>query len=240
MQEGDWRLCERCESASDTSTHCVVQGNWPRLITVSVRINAVFAFRYLMSKVASTWIQLLAIFMLGCCDSILPVSSCCSALSPSLTSTLLPACLSVCSSLCAHSYFPPSPPPSVPSSLPLSCVSMATRNLTSKFDSIRSQLHSGTKRPRDYDGGNNALLADSSASDAVESGRGLGLGTEQEMPPEWVDITDSIHADTNKVKESSQPTDTQHSTQPAAVDTGEREREAAHDGRDGCDGGVRA
>jgi len=79
---------------------------------------------------------------------------------------------------------------------------MATRNLTSKFDSIRSQLHSGTKRPRDYDGGKNSLLADSSASDAVESGRGLGLGTEQEMPPEWVDITDSIHADTNKVKES--------------------------------------
>lgn len=81
---------------------------------------------------------------------------------------------------------------------------MATRNLTSKFDSIRSQLHSGTKRPRDYDGGKNALLADDSASDAVESGRGLGLGTDQEMPPEWVDITDAIHADTNKVKESSQ------------------------------------
>ena len=80
---------------------------------------------------------------------------------------------------------------------------MATRNLTSKFDSIRSQLHSGTKRPRDYDGGKNSLLGDSSSSDAVETGRGLGLGAEQEMPPEWVDITDAIHADTNKVKESS-------------------------------------
>ena len=82
---------------------------------------------------------------------------------------------------------------------------MATRNLTSKFDSIRSQLHSGTKRPRDFDGGKNSLLGDSSSSDAVESGRGLGLGADQEMPPEWVDITDAIHADTNKVKESSQP-----------------------------------
>ena len=84
---------------------------------------------------------------------------------------------------------------------------MATRNLTSKFDSIRSQLHAGSKRPRDYDASNGSLLSDSGASDsAMESGRGLGLGgMEHEMPPEWVDITDTIHTDTNKVKESSQP-----------------------------------
>ena len=94
---------------------------------------------------------------------------------------------------------------------------MATRNLTSKFDSIRSQLHSGSKRPRDYDGGNNSLLGDSGASDAAESGRGLGLaGADHEMPPEWVDITDAIHADTNKVKESSQSTP-HHNTRTEAT-----------------------
>jgi len=81
---------------------------------------------------------------------------------------------------------------------------MATRNLTSKFDSIRSQLHGGVKRPRDYTGGRDGLL-DSAESSEVEDGRGRGLGLggiEHEMPPEWVDITDSIHTDTKKVKES--------------------------------------
>ena len=33
---------------------------------------------------------------------------------------------------------------------------------------------------------------------------GWDWGAEQEMPPEWVDITDAIHTDTNKVKDSSQ------------------------------------
>ena len=91
---------------------------------------------------------------------------------------------------------------------------MATRNLTSKFDSLRSQVHSGVKRPRDTDGSNGSLLSDSGnsgSSDAMESGRGLGLAAgEHEMPPEWVDITDTIHQDTNKVKESSQNQHLQH------------------------------
>ena len=95
---------------------------------------------------------------------------------------------------------------------------MATRNLTSKFDSIRSQVHGGTKRPRDIESSNGSLLSDGGSSDsaALESGRGLGLGgLEHEMPPEWVDITDTIHTDTNKVKESSQRSHApSHSTAP--------------------------
>jgi len=80
---------------------------------------------------------------------------------------------------------------------------MATRNLTAKFDSIRSQIHSGSKRPRDYDNNDGSLLGDSdSASDSLESGRGLGLSSGHEMPPEWVDINDTIHSDINKVKDS--------------------------------------
>jgi len=77
---------------------------------------------------------------------------------------------------------------------------MATRNLTSKFDSIRSQIHSGSKRPRDFDSGSLLSDSDMSSDSTLESGRGLGLGSE--MPPEWVDINDSIHSDLTKIKDS--------------------------------------
>lgn len=76
---------------------------------------------------------------------------------------------------------------------------MATRNLTAKYDSIRSQLHSGSKRPRDYNDG--SLLGDSDASDN-ERGLGLGAGVSSEMPPEWVDINDTIHRDMTKIKDA--------------------------------------
>jgi len=83
---------------------------------------------------------------------------------------------------------------------------MATRNLTSKFDAIRSQLHGGMKRPRDYSGGRDGLLDSADSSDVEDGrggGRGLGLGgLEHEMPPEWVDITTTIHEDTKKARDS--------------------------------------
>ena len=79
---------------------------------------------------------------------------------------------------------------------------MATRNLTSKFDAIRSQIHVGHKRPRDYGGsstGRDGLLDSSDSSDDRSLGLGIDIHT---MPPQWVDIVDNIHKDTAKAKDN--------------------------------------
>lgn len=73
---------------------------------------------------------------------------------------------------------------------------MATRNLTSKFESLRAQLRGGKRRVDDGSGG----LLSGARSDDFDSESSTGIPTS--LPPEWVDIVDSIHKDTNSVKDS--------------------------------------
>jgi len=83
---------------------------------------------------------------------------------------------------------------------------MATRSLTKKFEGLRAQFkkkregHVG--RSYGYDGDGDARLL---PSDSEESDRGsTAANVAHSLPPQWVDIVDSIQADVNIIREKLQ------------------------------------
>lgn len=78
---------------------------------------------------------------------------------------------------------------------------MASRNLTTKFETLRNQCRSSRSRsPSASVHGREALLPSDSA---IEMDRiSLSTSLQHSLPPEWVDIVDTIHKDVARVKEN--------------------------------------
>jgi syntaxin 16 len=79
---------------------------------------------------------------------------------------------------------------------------MATRTLTTKFENYRTQFRSSSSTKRSRTGENGSLLSDSSLdSDDLEDPR-QNHSIPSSLPPEWVDIVDSVHKSMAKIKDS--------------------------------------
>jgi hypothetical protein len=72
---------------------------------------------------------------------------------------------------------------------------MATRNLTQKFETLRQQARQ--RRPSSRRGGD-PLLGD----DAIGSEHAVNIGIDHSLPPDWVDIVDTIQKDVAKTKDN--------------------------------------